>query len=205
MYVDALCRGIDQLPKADLKIRDALQNEFYQKGIKILQEKLLKHDPDYYRKVDLNNPVRLIRALEVFKSTGKPYSSFLKNSVKRLPYTCVYIGLETDRVVLYERIHQRFNKMLQLGLLDEIKNLYHQDPKNIILNSTVGYQEFIPFIEGHCTLEVAVLQAQKNTRNYAKRQWTWFRKNKEIVWFEALDVDLKKKVREYLYKKMHLS
>lgn len=198
LYVDALCRGMDQLPKADPQVREALNEVFSKKGIQGLQHELQECDPDYYRIVDLQNPVRLIRALEVFRNTGKPYSQYLNQSKHRLPYPCLYIGLETSRELLYERINQRLDNMLKLGLLEEVKRLFEQYPENKLLNNTVGYQEFIPYIKGQCALELALDQAKKNSRNYAKRQWTWFRKNKEITWFNALDQSIKEKIFEHI-------
>ncbi len=182
LYVDAICNGIDSLPETDLKIRSKLENLFKQEGIAALQEKLKEVDIDYYKTVDLNNPHRLIRALEVSIISGKPYSSFRKkNPVTRI-FTPIKIGLNINRDVLYDRINKRVDNMIHDGLVEEAMTLFTYKHLNAL--QTVGYQELFDYFEEKISLEQAIELIKQNSRRYAKRQLTWFKRDKEITWFE---------------------
>ncbi|SFU73610.1 tRNA dimethylallyltransferase [Pustulibacterium marinum] len=178
LYVDALTKGLDYFPDVDPSIREDLNT----KTIEELQEQLQTLDPEYFQKVDTQNPHRLIRALEICIGTGKPYSSFLKNKEVNRNFTTIYIGLEADRPIVYDRINRRVDIMLEAGLLDEVEDLKDKQQLNAL--QTVGYREFFNYFKGEFTLDFATEEVKKNTRRFAKRQFTWFRKNKEILWFD---------------------
>lgn len=181
LYVDAVLQGLDDFPDIDSSIRRALQESLEKDGIEQLQDRLKKLDPVTYKKIDLFNKQRLLRALEVCMGTGKPYSSFLtKNSAKR-NFKSIKIGLTADRTLVYNRINERVDKMITTGLLEEAKNLYPHRKLNAL--QTVGYKEIFNFLEGKWNLDVAISEIKKNTRRFAKRQFTWFKKDKEIQWF----------------------
>lgn len=182
LYIQALAEGLDHFPDVQPNVRQNLNQKYAEEGISYLQSRLQKIDPVYHKQVDLQNPHRLIRAIEVYESSGKPYSSFLKRSRKKRSFRTIYIGLNTDRKVLYQRIEERVDSMMQAGLLEEARKLI--EFKNLGPLQTVGYQELFEHIEDHCSLEAAVLEIKKNTRRYAKRQLTWYRKNEQINWVE---------------------
>lgn len=180
LYVDAVTRGLDYFPEVDEDIREQLNQSYVEGGILILQKKLRQLDPDYYEKVDLANPHRLIRALGVSLASGKPYSSFLnKRQVKR-PFRMITVGLTADRTVLYDRINKRVDLMMEQGLLDEVKTLEQYQDRNAL--QTVGYKELFKYISGSWELEIAVREIKKNTRRYAKRQITWLKKHTDVHW-----------------------
>jgi tRNA dimethylallyltransferase len=183
LYIQAVTRGFDDLPVADEGIRIRLNQDLAEKGIQFLQDALKTADPDYYQQVDLNNPQRLIRALEVFESTGKPFSSFRKATVNKRPFNCIKIGLDLPRDVLYERINQRVDAMIDQGLIEEARSLLSYRHLNAL--NTVGYSELFDHFEGKTGLDTAIELIKQNTRRFAKRQLTWFRKDKEIKWFMA--------------------
>lgn len=183
LFVKALLEGIDSIPQADDVIGLIMKQLYNDEGLTALQKLLKEHDPDYYEKVDLNNPHRLIRALTVCLSSGKPFSSFRKAQKKQRDFIPVKIGLETDRKELYQRINQRVDDMMQQGLLEEAKELFPH--RNLIALQTVGYRELFDFLEGKISPDKAVDLIKQNTRRYAKRQMTWFRKEKDITWFQA--------------------
>ena len=180
LYVDAVVNGLDEFPEVDPSIRAELNQELDKNGLSSLQEELKLKDPSYYKIVDLENPHRLIRALEVCRASGKPYSSFLNQPRPKRPFKTLYIGLEAPREVIYERINQRVDLMMEKGLLDEAQQLYPNQKLNAL--QTVGYKELFEYLDGHCTLESAVSEIKKNTRRFAKRQLTWLRKNNDILW-----------------------
>jgi tRNA dimethylallyltransferase len=185
LYIDAVLKGLDIFPEIDPKIRAELQEMFDEKGIELLQELLKQMDPEYYKKVDNQNPHRLIRALEVCIQSGKPYSSFLgKNKAKR-PFEILKIGLQADRKVLYDRINKRVDIMIENGLVEEAKQL--EDKKHLNALQTVGYKELFSCFEKEISLERAIEEIKKNSRRYAKRQLTWLRKDEQIKWFEHND------------------
>jgi len=174
MYADSIIYGIDKFPEIDKKIRNNLISLFKKNGIKYLQKMLKENDPIYFSKIDLNNHQRIIRALEVSKFTGKPFSSFLgKKKAKRKFKTKILI-IEEDRNKLYEKINNRVDLMIKNGLENEVKSLIRHQNKNSL--QTVGYKEFFEFFNGKLTRNEAILKIKKNTRNYAKRQITWNKK-----------------------------
>lgn len=187
LYIDAVCNGFDKVPASFSEIRKQLQDLYEEKGIEPLREKLKKLDEDYYKKIDLDNPQRLMRALEVCMGSGKPYSSFRKGKTNERNFRIIKIGLELPRDVLYKRIDARVDEMMKSGLLEEAKNLISIKHLNAL--QTVGYKELFDFFEGKITLEEAVDLIKRNSRRYAKRQLTWFRRDKEIQWFSPDDVE----------------
>lgn len=187
LFIKAVCEGFDALPKIDEKIRNNLKTFFLKDGIKALQKKLEINDPHYYEIVDKNNPQRLIRALEVIKCTGKSYSSFLKKQPKPRFFDSVYIGLNIDRNLLYERINCRVDIMMESGLLAEVESLYNY--KHLKALQTVGYTELFEYLDGKLNKEQAVALIKQNTRRYAKRQITWFKKIENMKWFEPQELE----------------
>ena len=182
LFIDGVLKGLDDFPKIDDKIRNKLNLDFKSNGIKSLREKLKLLDPDYHNIVDLNNHRRIIRALEVYYSTKKPYSSYLsRDKSYRKDINIKFIGLNPDREKLNLRIENRVDDMINNGLVEEVKKLYQYKDLNAL--NTVGYSEIFKYIDGHLSLEDAINQIKSNTRKYSKRQMTWFRKNKEIVWY----------------------
>ncbi|MEO5570045.1 MAG: tRNA (adenosine(37)-N6)-dimethylallyltransferase MiaA [Bacteroidia bacterium] len=187
LYINAVLNGVDQLPPADSEKRQLLKEKFEQKGIVTLQEQLKELDPEYYAKADIQNPQRLMRAIEVCLVSGKKYSSLLGKKKAERNFNAVLIGLNLDKIILYERINARVDKMIDDGLVDEVKNILPYKEYNAL--QTVGYKELILYFEEKISLEEAVELIKKNTRNYAKRQMTWFRNMKDIVWFEAGEME----------------
>jgi tRNA dimethylallyltransferase len=182
LYVDAVVRGLDQFPDVPLDIRANLNFELQSKGIETLQKELKEVDPAYFKKVDINNPHRLIRALEIFRSSGKPYSSFLIKEENPRSFQTIFIGLTAERDVIYQRINERVDKMLANGLIAEAKGLLPYKALNAL--QTVGYRELFQFFEGNFSREQAISEIKKNSRRFAKRQGTWFRKKEDIHWFK---------------------
>ena len=181
LYVDAVVKGLDSFPKVPKEIREALTAELEENGLASLQKELENKDAQYYKKVDHQNPHRVIRALEVIRVSGKPYSSFLNQKKKERFFDTLYVGLTAEREVIYSRINQRVDNMMDEGLLDEAKKLYKHRELNAL--QTVGYKELFEYLDGTVELEVAVSEIKKNTRRFAKRQNTWFKKNPAIHWF----------------------
>ncbi len=190
LYINAVCNGFDEVPRADKEIRETLTEMYKREGISYLQNTLMKLDEEHYKKVDIKNPHRLIRAIEVCMSTGKPYSELRKGVKQKRDFTPIKIGLNMDRKKLYERINARVDAMMAEGLLEEVKALAHFRKGGKQLNSllTVGYKELFDHLEGKTELATAVELIKQNTRNFAKRQLTWFRKDPEIKWFEPEDI-----------------
>ncbi len=188
LYIKAICEGFDELPTASPQIRESLNLEFKEKGIVYLQEKLKLADPVYYQQVDLNNPQRIIRALEVTESTGKPFSSYRKAETNKRPFQIIKIGLNLPREVLYQRINQRVDDMITQGLVEEARSLLPYRDLNAL--NTVGYAELFDYFDGKTDLKTAVELIKQNTRRFAKRQLTWFRKDEEIKWMSADSPDL---------------
>lgn len=180
LYIRAVCEGVDKYPEVPEEIREELQLSYQQHGIEILQKELKKCDPDYYEKVDIQNPHRLIRAVEVFRASGKPFSSFQKSEKIKRPFKIIKIGLDWERERLYERINLRVVQMIDNGLEDEAKSLFPLKYLNAL--QTVGYQEFFSYFENKISRAEAINLIKQNTRNYAKRQMTWFRKEKDLIW-----------------------
>lgn len=182
LYMDAIVKGLDEFPKTDGEVRKKLTVEMVTNGIASLQEKLRILDVVSYKKIDLNNPHRLIRALEICLESGKPYSSFLKAIKKERAFKSITIGLTADRNIIYNRINERVDKMLENGLLEEVKSVLPYKKKNAL--NTVGYKELFDYLNGECTYDEAVENIKKNSRRFAKRQLTWFNKNKGTIWFD---------------------
>lgn len=182
LYVDAVVKGLDEFPSVSQEIKTSLNNDYEEYGIEFLQKELKLKDPEYYKKVDLDNHHRVIRALGVCRAQSLPYSTFLKSENKIREFETIFIGLETDRKVVYERINLRVDIMINEGLLEEAKELYPHKSLNAL--QTVGYRELFEYFEGNTSKEEAIEEIKKNTRRFAKRQGTWFRKNENIKWFD---------------------
>ena len=182
LYTKSVLEGLDYFPEVSLEIRQELNLKLEKEGLDSLQQQLHKLDPDYYKIVDLENPHRVIRALEVCISSGKPYSSFLNQPKQERNFTAISIGLSAEREIIYDRINRRVDLMITEGLMDEAKALFPKRELNAL--NTVGYKELFSYLEGKDSLETAVSEIKKNTRRFAKRQLTWFRKDQEINWFD---------------------
>ncbi len=182
LYVNALINGLDEMPDIDLSIREKLNKQFEEEGLAVIQNQLAELDPEYFAKVDQQNPQRMIRGLEVFLSTGQKLSSMLSATKKERPFNIIKIGLNTDRTVLYNRINLRVDQMIANGLLEEVKSLTPFKRYNAL--NTVGYSEIFDYFDGKLSLEEAIAAIKQNTRRFAKRQLTWFRRDEEIIWFE---------------------
>src|SRR5690606_19193450 len=187
LFVRAVCEGLDDLPKPLPGLRDRLNELYRQQGLAPLQAMLEKVDPDYFQEMDRQNPQRVIRALEVWESTGKPFSYFRRGNMMKRPFGVLSVGLDTDRERLYQRINARVDAMMAAGLLDEVRSLLPYRAKPPL--QTVGYAELFDYLDGKCTLEDAVDSIKQHTRRYAKRQLTWFRKHGATVWFAPDDTD----------------
>ena len=182
LYIDTVCYGIDEQPDHDPAIRKLLSADFKAQGINYLRGELLRLDPEYYKEVDLSNPYRLMRAIEVSIITGKPYSSYRKGKRKKRNFSITKLGVDVPREDLVKRINLRVDEMIAAGLIDEARALYKFRHLNAL--NTVGYKELFDYFDGAITLSEAVEQIRINTRRYAKRQMTWFRKDPDIVWVQ---------------------
>ena len=183
LYLDVINYGLDQVPKSDENIRNILNNEFKLKGLHHIQNELKKKDLISFNNIDLNNHRRIIRALEVTISSGKPYSSFLmKKNVKR-NFKTIEIGLKDDRELIYNRINTRVDKMIEDGLVNEVNGLVQHKELNSL--NTIGYKEVFKYLDGKSDLENTINEIKKNTRRFAKRQMTWFNSNNNIIWFKV--------------------
>ncbi len=186
LYIDAVCRGIDDLPSVDNELREELTAKYRSHGIIWLRSKLKKLDPEHYRVVDLKNPNRILKALEISLMTGKPYSSFLTGKKTERNFNIVKTGLNLARKELYEIINSRVDAMIEKGLLNEAEGLYPFRHLNAL--NTVGYKELFDYLDGHTTFDKAVELIKRNSRRYAKRQLTWLSKDKDIQWFHPDDM-----------------
>lgn len=186
LYEKAVNEGIDTFPDIDAHIRQELVIEMQEKGLSYLIDELKKNDPKYYSQVDLNNPVRVLRALEIFRGTGKPYSSFRNNQIKKRNFTSVKIGLTASRDIIYDRINKRVDLMMEKGLLNEVISLQSYRHKNAL--QTVGYKEIFEYLDGNISLEFAINEIKKNSRRYAKRQLTWYRRDNSVNWFDYCNI-----------------
>lgn len=188
LYVQAVCEGLNEMPKTSVAVRAHLNHRLQQEGVERLAQALSIVDPLYYNQVDLHNPQRIIRALEVTMATGKPYSQFRERPMATSrPFQLLKIGLCLDRSLLYERINQRVDQMMNQGLLAEASALYPYKHYNSL--QTVGYQELFGFLDQQYTLSEAIALVQRNTRRYAKRQLTWFGKQQDITWFSPEELE----------------
>lgn len=187
MYLDAVCNGIDDIPSVDAEIRETLARRLAEGGIDEMRNELRLLDPDYYHSADTRNPKRVVHALEVCYTSGRPYSSFLTRERKPRPFQIVKIGLRRERQELFERINERVDTMMAGGLLDEAHRLYPFRKENAL--NTVGYKELFCYFDGEWELPFAVEKIKKNTRDYAKKQMTWFAHDDEIKWFHPSQRD----------------
>ncbi len=185
MYIDAICNGIDDIPDVEPDVREKYNQKYRDEGIGSLRSALKLLDPEYYSKVDLRNHKRIIRALEMCETSGRPYSSFLTNKKTKRDFSIIKIGLERDREELYERINNRVDAMIDAGLEDEARGLFGFMGLNAM--NSVGYKEFFEYFEGKITRVKAIELIKRNSRRYAKRQITWWNKDKEIRWFNPGD------------------
>lgn len=188
LYIKALLEGFDDIPEVSDKIRDQLIEEFENKGLLWLQNKMRELDPEHFQHIDQKNPVRLMRALEVKMTTGKSISSFQKAQKKNHPFKVIKVGLELDRATLYQRIDERMDRMIEVGLFEEAKSFYPMKHLNAL--QTVGYREIFDYLDGQYNYEEAVRLLKRNSRRYAKRQLTWFKRDEEMRWFSPDKVDL---------------
>jgi tRNA dimethylallyltransferase len=181
LYLDAVCQGIDELPDPDMNLRNQLKKLYETDGLEPLKKQLKELDPEYILTVDLNNPNRIMRALEVCISTGIPFSSLRNNRNKKREFNILKIGLDWPRAALFERVEKRVDEMIDSGLVEEVKNL--SQFRNLNSMNTVGYKEIFQYLDGNCTLSEAIVKIKTNSRRYAKRQLTWFKKDRSINWF----------------------
>jgi tRNA dimethylallyltransferase len=186
MYIDAVCNGIDDIPDVDPDIREKYISMYRDEGIEALRAALKMLDPEHYSKVDLRNYKRIMRALEICDTSGRPYSSFLKKQKRESDFSVIKIGLLRKRDILYSRINSRVDEMIKSGLEDEVRQLYPLRHLNAL--NSVGYREFFEYFEGKISRDKAIELIKRNSRRYAKRQMTWWGKDKEIRWFDANDV-----------------
>ncbi|MDM1328084.1 tRNA (adenosine(37)-N6)-dimethylallyltransferase MiaA [Myroides odoratimimus] len=184
LFVNAILNGLDDFPDVDPGIREQLNQDLAEKGLPYLQNMLKELDPIHYEKVAIDNPQRVTRALEICIGTGKPYSSFLNIKQHTRNFTPIVIGLEADREKMYERINKRVDIMLDNGLLKEAQELYPYRDNNAL--QTVGYRELFAYFDNEFTLEFAIEEIKKNTRRFAKRQITWFKRTPDVMWFDYL-------------------
>ena len=188
LFIDAVCNGLDEMPDISEEVRNRVSKMLEADGIEGLQREVERVDNDYFQVVDKQNPRRLQRALEVYYQTGKPYSTFRQRNVAKRDFDITKLAILWDRDKLIERINQRVDMMMQQGLLDEVKSVYQKRHLNSL--NTVGYKELFDYLDGKCTLEQAVEQIKINTRQYAKRQMTWLRKNNDYQWFTIDEVEI---------------
>lgn len=192
MYIDAVCNGIDDIPTVDAEVRETLRRRLNNGEIDEMRSELRLLDPAYYREADTRNPKRVVHALEVCYTSGRPYSSFLTKERKPRPFDVVKIGLRRERQELFDRINQRVDAMMAAGMLDEVSRLRPFRHENAL--NTVGYKELFHYLEGEWELPFAIEKIKKNTRDYAKKQMTWFAHDNEIKWFHPDEPSIMKVV-----------
>lgn len=187
MYIDAVCKGIDDIPTIRPEVRQEMMQLLESEGLGKMCELLHKWDPEHWAVVDRNNPRRVIHALEICKQTGRTYTSFRSNTIKKRPFDIIKIGLNRDRETLYQRINQRVLQMIDDGMIEEAQCVY---PKRM-LNSlnTVGYKELFEYLDGLTTLDEAIFKIQSNTRRYARKQLTWYKRDAEMTWFSPDNIE----------------
>lgn len=186
LYIDTICKGIDDIPTVTPEIRNEVIGWYQDNGMEALQKRLQDLDPEYYQIVDLNNPKRLLHAVEICQMTGKTFTSFRRNTFRERPFRIVKIGINQNREILYQRINERVERMMEAGLLEEAKNVYPFRGLNSL--NTVGYKELFAYLDGSCSLDEAVDLIKRNSRKYARKQLTWFRRDQEINWFEPTQI-----------------
>lgn len=187
MYIDAVCKGIDDIPTIRPEVRQEMMQLLESEGLEKMCELLHEWDPEHWTVVDRNNPRRVIHALEICKQTGRTYTSFRSNTIKERPFNIIKIGLNRDRDTLYQRINQRVLQMIDDGMIEEAQRVY---PKRM-LNSlnTVGYKELFEYLDGLTTLDEAIFKIQSNTRRYARKQLTWYKRDAEMTWFSPDNIE----------------
>lgn len=181
MYIDAICKGIDDIPTVDEETRQYLLEIYEEKGLDYIRQELKLRDPEYYQQVDLHNAKRVIHALEICYMTGKTYTSFRIRKPSPRPFKLIKIGLKREREELYERINQRVDHMMEQGLEAEARKVYPMRTQNAL--NTVGYKELFRYFDGEWTRDFAIEKIKQNSRIYSRKQMTWFKRDKEIVWF----------------------
>ena len=200
MYVDAVCNGIDDIPTVRDDIREEMKRRYAEEGLEALCEDLLRLDPEHYAIVDRQNHRRVIHALEICYQTGRTYTSFRTQQKKQRPFNIVKIGLNRDREELYNRINQRVDQMMEDGLLEEVKSLINKRNTNAL--NTVGYKELFDYLDGRWSLDEAVERIKGNTRRYARKQLTWYKRDADMRWFHPDNIT---EIKNYLsqYEKVH--
>ena len=197
MYIDAVCKGIDDIPTVDDETRAMVLEKYEKEGLEQLASELRILDPEYYNEADIKNPKRVMHALEICYMTGKTYSSFRKRNTKERPFRIIKIGLQRAREELYDRINRRVDMMIEQGLIDEVKKFAHLKSHNSL--NTVGYKEIFKYLDGEWTLPFAIEKIKQNTRIYSRKQVTWYRKDEEIAWFHPSEI---KEIIKYIEDKI---
>ncbi|HEY3373279.1 MAG TPA: tRNA (adenosine(37)-N6)-dimethylallyltransferase MiaA [Prolixibacteraceae bacterium] len=187
LYIDTICKGIDEIPTVTPEIRQEVMDWHREHGLEALQQRLLALDPEYYAIADLQNSKRLLHAVEVCQMTGQTFTSFRTNTVRERPFRILKIGINQQRELLYHRINQRVDQMMEAGLLEEARSVYPYKDLNSL--NTVGYKELFSYFDGTCTLDEAVDLIKRSSRKYARKQLTWFRRDHNIHWFEPDQVE----------------
>lgn len=195
MYIDALCNGIDDIPTVDDETRNTLKRRLAEEGLESLCEQLRVLDPEHYEIVDKKNPRRVVHALEICLMTGRTYTSFRTNEHKERPFNIIKIGLTRDREIIYERINRRVDIMMEQGFLDEARSVYPLRHLNAL--NTVGYKELFAYLDGTWSLDEAIERIKGNTRRYARKQLTWYKKDPLVTWFSPDD---KKMILNHIIK-----
>ncbi len=199
LYINAILNGVDTMPDHDEKIRQEVTKLYEEQGLEAIRFELKRIDPVYYNQVDLKNPLRILRAIEIYRQTGKPFSDFRKNKKTKRNFEIIKVGINLDREVLYENINKRVDNMFQEGLLEEVKNISIYQDKNLVALKTIGYTELFEYLKNEQNKDKTVELIKRNTRRYARRQLTWFRKYEDAKWFYPNDY---KKVIEYINLKI---
>lgn len=197
MYVDAVCKGIDDIPTVDKETRELMLQRYEEEGLERLCAELKLLDPEYYHIVDLKNPKRVIHALEICYMTGKTYTSFRTRTCKERPFHIIKIGLKRDREELYERINRRVDQMMEEGLLEEARSVYPYRQLNSL--NTVGYKELFNYLDGQWELPFAIEKIKQNSRIYSRKQVTWFKRDEEITWFHP---DRKEEIMKFVSNRL---
>ena len=187
MYIDAVCKGIDDIPTIRPEVRQEMMQLLESEGLEKMCELLHEWDPEHWSVVDRNNPRRVIHALEICKQTGRTYTSFRSNTIKERPFNIIKIGLNRDRETLYQRINQRVLQMIDDGMIEEAQRVYPKRTLNSL--NTVGYKELFEYLDGLTTLDEAIFKIQSNTRRYARKQLTWYKRDAEMTWFSPDNIE----------------
>lgn len=187
MYIDAVCKGIDDIPTIRPEVRQEMMQLLENEGLEKMCELLHEWDPEHWAVVDRNNPRRVIHALEICKQTGRTYTSFRSNTIKERPFNIIKIGLNRDRETLYQRINQRVLQMIDDGMIEEAQRVYPKRTLNSL--NTVGYKELFEYLDGLTTLDEAIFKIQSNTRRYARKQLTWYKRDAEMTWFSPDNIE----------------